>query len=117
MLGLPSPDHPLLSVVAFDDLSSVPLPNQSGLRWVFTRLRSKRTAPASSRLITGDREMELLGRYEENAYLWRMLKLVGHPSVRLHEFQGFDHCGMAEPAFPLLLKEVAARTKALTAGK
>jgi acetyl esterase/lipase len=68
-------------------------------------------------LITGDREMELLGRYEENAYLWRMLKLVGHPNVRLHELQGFDHGGMAEPAFPLLLKEVAARTKALGAGK
>ena len=28
-------------------------------------------------LITGDRNMELFGRYEENAYLWRMLKLCG----------------------------------------
>ena len=25
-------------------------------------------------LITGDRELEMLGRYEENAYLWRMMK-------------------------------------------
>jgi acetyl esterase/lipase len=25
-------------------------------------------------LITGDRELEMLGRYEENAYFWRMIK-------------------------------------------
>jgi len=62
-------------------------------------------------LITGDREMELLGRYEENAYLLRMLKLTGHTSSRLYEIQGFDHGGMAEPAFPLLVKEVRAITQ------
>jgi acetyl esterase/lipase len=57
-------------------------------------------------LITGDREKELLGRYEENAYLWRMMKLAGHTKTRLYELDGFDHGGMAQPAFPLLLKEV-----------
>ena len=62
-------------------------------------------------LITGDREKELLGRYEENAYLCRMMKLNGHSRTTLYELQGFDHGGMAEPAFPLLLKEVAAITK------
>jgi acetyl esterase/lipase len=62
-------------------------------------------------LITGDREMELLGRYEENAYMHRMMKLAGHKNTRLYELQGFDHGGMAEPAFPLLLKEVNAITK------
>lgn len=55
-------------------------------------------------LVTGDREKELFGRYEENAYLWRMLKLAGHPDVTLHELQGFDHGKMAEPALPLLLR-------------
>jgi hypothetical protein len=55
--------------------------------------------------------MELLGRYEENAYLLRMMKLAGHKSTRLYELDGFDHGGMAEPAFPLLLKEVAAIVK------
>ena len=64
-------------------------------------------------LITGDREMELLGRYEENAYLNRMMKLAGHKSTRLYELQGFDHGGMAVPAFPLLLKEVATLTKTI----
>lgn len=64
-------------------------------------------------LITGDREKELLGRYEENAYLWRMMLLAGHKAIRLYELQGFDHGGMAVPAFPLLLKEVAAVSKAV----
>ena len=57
-------------------------------------------------LITGDRELELLGRYEENTYMLRMMKLAGHKQTTLYELQGFDHGGMAEPAFPLLLKEV-----------
>jgi len=62
-------------------------------------------------LVTGDRELELLGRYEENAYLLRMMKLAGHRRTTLHELGGFDHGGMAQPAFPLLLKEVATRSK------
>lgn len=56
-------------------------------------------------LIIGDRELELLGRYEENAYLMRMMKLTGHKNTKLYELQGYDH-NMAYPAFPLLLKEV-----------
>ena len=56
-------------------------------------------------LITGDRELEMLGRYEENAYLMRMMKVVGHKDTRLLELDGYNH-GMAEPAFPLLLNEV-----------
>jgi acetyl esterase/lipase len=62
-------------------------------------------------LITGDREKELLGRYEENAYLARAMKLAGHNQTRLYELQGYDHGGMAEPAFPLLLKEVRTISK------
>jgi len=56
-------------------------------------------------LITGDRELELLGRYEENAYLMRMMKIKGHSSTTLYELEGFDH-GMVEPALPLVIKEV-----------
>ncbi|MEQ1830643.1 MAG: alpha/beta hydrolase [Pirellula sp.] len=55
-------------------------------------------------LISGDREKELIGRYEETAYFWRMLKVVGHPNAELYELQGYDHGGMAEPGFPLLLQ-------------
>lgn len=57
-------------------------------------------------LISGDRNQELLGRFEENSYLWRMMKVAGHQKTELLELQGFDHGGMAEPAFPLLVKFV-----------
>lgn len=57
-------------------------------------------------LITGDPEMELLGRYEENAYMWRMMKLSGHQRTSLFKLEGFNHGAMVEPAFPLLIKEV-----------
>jgi hypothetical protein len=56
-------------------------------------------------LITGDRELEMLGRYEENAYLMRMMKITGHKDTKLYELDGFGH-NMTEPAFPLLLKEL-----------
>lgn len=55
-------------------------------------------------LITGDRELEMLGRYEENAYLWRMMKVAGHQQTFLYELDGFDHGGMAVPAYALTLK-------------
>jgi acetyl esterase/lipase len=57
-------------------------------------------------LITGDREKEMLGRYEENAYLMRMLKINGHKDVTLYEMQGYGH-GMVEPAIPPLLEFIA----------
>ena len=56
-------------------------------------------------LITGDRELEMLGRYEENAYLMRMMKVVGHKDTQLFELDGYNH-GMTEPAFPLLINEI-----------
>ena len=55
-------------------------------------------------ITTGDREQELYGRYEENAYFQRMMKLVGHPSVELVEFPGTNHGSMVPPSHPLLLK-------------
>jgi len=54
-------------------------------------------------LTTGDRELEVLGRYEENAYFMRMLKINGHKNVTLYEFQGYGH-GMTTPGFPVLLR-------------
>ena len=57
-------------------------------------------------LITGDRDLEMLGRYEENAYLWRMMQVVGHPDTTLYEMDGYNHGQMAEPAHPLLLRFV-----------
>ncbi len=55
-------------------------------------------------LITGDREQEMLGRYEENAYLWRMMKIAGHNQTYLYELDGFDHGSMVAPACELTLR-------------
>ncbi len=58
-------------------------------------------------IISGDREQELYGRYEEQAYFWRMLRLVGHSDAQLYEMQGFNHGEMAQPAYHILKKEIA----------
>ena len=57
-------------------------------------------------LITGDRELELWGRYEENAYFVRMMKVVGHPRIELYELQGHNHGEMTPPGNRLLLRYV-----------
>lgn len=62
-------------------------------------------------IISGDRELELFGRYEEQAYFWRMLKLVGHKDVSLYEMQGYDHGAMPRPAYHILKNEIKRLTK------
>lgn len=62
-------------------------------------------------LITGDRELEMLGRYEENAYFERMMKLTGHTNTKLFELDGFSHSSMKEPGLYLLLDELKKLTK------
>jgi len=56
--------------------------------------------------ITGDRELEIFGRYEEVAYMWRMMTLIGHKQTELYELEGFNHGDMAEPAHYILLKHI-----------
>ena len=62
-------------------------------------------------IITGDRELEMLGRYEENAYMMRMMKVAGHNRNRIYELDGNNHGQMMYSAFPLLLREVKALNK------
>ena len=62
-------------------------------------------------LITGDRKLELLGRYEENAYLWRMMKVVGHQDSTLMELDGYNHGQMANAAYPILLRFIKQISK------
>lgn len=57
-------------------------------------------------IITGDAELELYGRYEENLYMWRMMKLNGHPYVRIYKLDGYNHGEMCHPAFKILKDEV-----------
>lgn len=61
-------------------------------------------------LITGDRELELLGRYEECAYLWRMMQIIRHPQTRIYELDGFSHNTMFIPAFHILRQWIRTLT-------
>ena len=65
-------------------------------------------------IISGDRELELFGRYEEQAYFWRMLKLVGHKDVTLYEMQGYDHGDMPQPAYKILKDHIRRITAMMT---
>ena len=62
-------------------------------------------------IVSGDREMEMLGRYEENAYFWRMMKVAGHKNTYIYELDGYDHGSMAAPAFHILKNHVKAILK------
>lgn len=62
-------------------------------------------------LITGDAELEMFGRYEENAYLYRMFKFYGQEQVKLFKLDGFSHAAMALPSLSLLVKEVSRISK------
>ena len=57
-------------------------------------------------LITGDRKLEFPTRYEENAYMDSLMKVVGHKQTQLFELDGFTHGSMREPGHFLLLKEI-----------
>lgn len=60
----------------------------------------KDTAPIV--LITGDRQLEMADRYEENALLASVLKNTGNKRIALYELQGFDHGEVAAPACYLI---------------
>lgn len=62
-------------------------------------------------LICGDREQELYGRYDENQYLARMMKLVGHTQTYLYEIGGHDHNAMVGPAFHILEQHLRSMLK------
>ncbi|MBQ6178055.1 MAG: alpha/beta hydrolase [Bacteroidales bacterium] len=67
-----------------------------------------RKLPMPMLVLSGDRELELYGRYEEQAYFWRMMKLVGNENVFLYEFDGYDHGGMPAPAHSVVKRYVRA---------
>ena len=56
-------------------------------------------------LICGDRSLEMLARYEENAHLQSLLKHFGHDSV-LYEMQGFDHGTVIAPAQSMISADI-----------
>lgn len=62
-------------------------------------------------LISGDKNMELSARYEENAHLDAILRAIGHKDVTLYELQGFDHGRVYAPACYLMLDWIKKHTK------
>ena len=70
-----------------------------------------RKLPMPMLVLSGDRELELYGRYEEQAYFWRMMKLVGNENVFLYEFDGYDHGEMPAPAHSVVKRYIRAICK------
>jgi acetyl esterase/lipase len=62
-------------------------------------------------VISGDREMELYGRYEETAYFVRMMKLHGHKDITFYELDGFEHGDMVAPGHLVFLKYLRNRER------
>ena len=65
-----------------------------------------RKLPMPMVVLSGDREMEMNGRYEEQAYFWRMMRLNGNENVFLYEFDGYDHGGMPAPAHSVVKRYI-----------
>ena len=53
-------------------------------------------------LITGDRKLEQMSRYEENLYLKSVLEGVGNHFIPIHELSGFNHGSVLAPACELI---------------
>lgn len=56
-------------------------------------------------MFTGDRNLEILGRYEENAYMLRMMQFIGNQNAQLFELQGYGH-NIVYPASPLVVETI-----------
>ncbi len=56
-------------------------------------------------LLTGQRDLEMTARYEENALLYAVLKGAGHP-VELIEYQGTDHGTVMGPASEFIRNDI-----------
>lgn len=67
-------------------------------------------------LISGDHDLEMLARYEENAHLQALLEHFGHDSV-LYEMQGFDHGTVLAPAVALIASDIRRLWKNRAAGQ
>ena len=66
-------------------------------------------------LITGDRNLEMGARWEENAQLARLLRLSGVEDVTLYELQGFDHGEVGDHGPYLIPKWIRNHDSSLSA--
>lgn len=56
-------------------------------------------------LITGDDDLEMLARYEENLHLYALLEYFSHP-VELYQLEGFNHGNVIGPASYLIRDDI-----------
>ena len=54
-------------------------------------------------IISADRENELLGRYEESAFFWRMMQEVRHPDCTIVEVPNTDHGTVVNPSQQMIV--------------
>ncbi|MDO4949372.1 MAG: alpha/beta hydrolase [Bacteroidales bacterium] len=64
----------------------------------------KDTAPIF--LITGNRDLEMADRLEENALLYSVLKNQGNTVTQLYELDGCDHGTVVDPALCIMLNRI-----------
>lgn len=69
-------------------------------------LNNARVLGTKMMLITGDRRLEMMARYEENLYLKAVLEGIGNKPVPIHELSGFDHGTVMAPATQLIRDEL-----------
>lgn len=62
-------------------------------------------------IISGNRDREMNGRYEEQAYFWRLLQLHGNTNAELHELDGFSHGSMCSPGLMLVREWVTRKNR------
>ena len=82
------------------------LPNGIPIIDEFAPVNKARKDTAPVVLITGDKNLEMADRYEENALLASVLKNIGNRKVSLYELQGFDHGQVLGPACYLIVNYV-----------
>ena len=51
------------------------------------------------------------------AYFWRMLRIAGHPDVRLLEFDGYDHGNMPQAGHPAAVRYIRGRCDKIRNGR
>lgn len=57
-------------------------------------------------LLTGERSLEMMARYEENLYLKAVLEGVGNSSIPIYECEGADHGTVLTPALRIILEDM-----------
>lgn len=82
------------------------LPNGIPIIDEFAPVNKARKDTSPVVLITGDKNLEMADRYEENALLASVLKNIGNRRVNLYELQGFDHGQVLGPACYLIVDYV-----------